>query len=128
MMPTFLLWRTQDRPIHRSQLDQTATRLTGYFSPLLAEVPQTTVRQNGSVNLIALTTPVREWKRSFFEEDAETWVQAIDYPMDALSLLECRGVPFDHDHFLLTLCRGLETDPRSYLREMSPPFSLVWTN
>ncbi len=73
-----------------------------------------------------LELPVRGWKPAFFEENDRAWAFAVDYPLNARTVLRSHGVRFDEPAVLLTLCRELSAAPERYLKDLAPPFSLIW--
>lgn len=105
-----------------------ATDMQTAFAPLFADPPRARVLGNGTVNLVSLELPVRKWKPAFFEQQRGSWAFAPEYPINARSVLNNRGVPFSEHDVLLTLCRCLQQDPEPILRELTPPFSLIWSD
>jgi hypothetical protein len=98
------------------------------FSPLFSAPPKPTIRQNAAMCMVFLELPVRGWKPPFFQEDERTWSLALDYPVDGCGALTANGIPFEDHDVLPILCRSLQDDPVLLLREMAPPFSLVWSS
>jgi hypothetical protein len=104
----FLLWRSS-----RVEARDVRDKLRNLLAPLFVKAPEVIVRRDGNPSLVVAHAPVPGWKRPFFEEDHDGWAQAIEYPLD------WRGS-------LLSLTRRLEENPAESLRELSPPFSLLW--
>jgi hypothetical protein len=111
---TFLLWR---RSLQK-RAEDVALALCDLLEPVLATPPEVRVLETPTASLVFLEQPVKGMKRPFFEQDADRWAFAIDYPVDA-------GGPAAK-HPLLDLCRQLEEDRGSLLDELSPPFSVMW--
>lgn len=97
----FLLWRDDGD----AETSRVAENLRKRFAPLLATPPEVTIRRSPAASLVILDVPLRGWNRPFFEEDECGWVQAIDYPIEATSLIAAR------DHLDLA--------------HLSPPFLLI---
>jgi hypothetical protein len=111
-MVVFLMWRGfpgEPRP------EYVAARLAELVAPVLAATPRVRILRPGSVRVVSLELPVRGWKPSPFEEDEQTWALAPDYPVGNASALP-------------VLCRALEDDPFGLVRELAPPWSLIWSD
>ncbi len=122
-MKILLMWpRDGDREPDPQVVGSNLERI---FSPLFATPLRRRVLRTTAVDLVFLELPVRGWKPPFFEEDGETWALALDYPLAARRVLTSLGM--NGRDILPTLCRALQDDPVPLLRELSPPFSLVWS-
>jgi hypothetical protein len=127
-MRILLLWRSPERRGDDLDPERVARKLQQIFSPLFSRPPRATIRQTPATTTVFLELPVRGWKPPFFEEDEQTWALAVEYPIDAQAALDATGIHVRQDTFLPTLCRSLEGHPTSLLRDMAPPFSLVWAS
>lgn len=78
------------------------------------------------VNFVMLEQPVSDCSLKFSEADEETWVEAIDYPLNARRVIGSRNGALPA--VLPALCRGIERSPEPFLRELTPPFSLIWAD
>ena len=125
-MKIFLLWRRM--PEQDWDAERVAPHLRSIFAPLFRKLPEPTIRQTSAASLAFLELPVRGWKPPFSEEDAEGWALAPDYPVNAQAVLEVNGTRCRDDGVLLALGRRLQEDPAPLLREMAPPFSLIWAS
>ena len=115
-MRTFLLWGSS----LRKPAAEVASALCGLLEPILARPPEVRVLETAAASLVFLQQPVQGMKAPFFEQDADRWALAIDYPCDAGRL-----VAKDR---LLGLCPNLEKNSGSLLEQLAPPFSLVWSD
>ena len=125
-MKVFLLWHRngdfgQDLDPYR-----VASSLQKQFSPLFSCAPTVRIRENAAAAFVCLELPVRGWKPTFFQEDARTWACAVDYPIDARPVLQANGIVFEEDYVLPALGRALRGNPAPFIREMAPPFSMLW--
>lgn len=107
-MELFLLWRSA-----RIGANEVRDELERMLAPLFARTPEVLVRRSGNPSLVVAHAPVPGWKRPFFEEDETGWTQAIEYPLDWAGSLRAAARSFDEN-------------PAATLRELSPPFSLLW--
>ncbi|MEO5590713.1 MAG: hypothetical protein ABIS03_14080 [Gemmatimonadaceae bacterium] len=126
-MNIFLLWQRRG-DADRELAGRVALNLQSLFSPLFSEPPKAMVVQGVAASLVSLELPVRGWKPPFWQEDGQTWAMAVDYPINGRTVLAANGVSFDEDNFLPALGRQLQDGPRTLLKEMAPPFSLVWSS
>ncbi|MCG8554399.1 MAG: hypothetical protein MJD61_03795 [Proteobacteria bacterium] len=125
-MVIFLLWRrTQEQGWDPERV---AANLRSTFAPLFKMLPKATIRQTPVASLVILELPVQGWKPPFFEEDTERWALAPNYPVNARAILAANGTHCQDDGLLLTLGRQLREDPAPLLRDISPPFSLIWAS
>lgn len=122
-MRSFLLWKNTERS---PSAERVSARMGEIFAPLFEEPP--TIRQLGTphATVLYLELPVRGFRPPCFQEDEETWALAIDYPLDAPLALEKLGSRPRDERLLLELARKLQVRPEPLLRELSPPFSLIW--
>jgi hypothetical protein len=114
-MQSFLLWQ-ESSPDAPTRAAEVAARLHGLLAPLFAAPIEIAVRCEGPPSMVVAHLDVAGWRRPFFEVDDERWVQAIEYPVDA------RG----NGDVLADASRTFERDAAPLLRELSPPFSLLW--
>ncbi|PYI83800.1 MAG: hypothetical protein DME26_14405, partial [Verrucomicrobia bacterium] len=105
-----------------------AENLQRVFAPLFGTALKQRVLQSPGTAMVVLDLPVPGWLPPFFQEDKQTWAFAGDYPTNARTVLAESGAGFSEDKVLLTLCRKLENDPRLLLRDLAPPYSLVWSS
>src|SRR5438034_3046343 len=127
-MRIFLLWRSiGDKGAALAAEDVTA-KLQKVFAPLFGTPIMQTVHQNPGMALVLLELPVQRWKPPFVQEDEHTCALAVDYPINGRTVLAANGVSFSEDNFLPALCHRLQTEPRTLLKDLAPPFSLVWTS
>jgi len=124
----FLLWRRIGASGPPFDPQGVGSDLQKLFSPLFRAPFMTKTMQNSSASLVLLELPVVGWKPAFYEEDAETWAVAPDYPINARSALAMRGTSVDDDGVLPALGRELRAAPAALLQELAPPFSLVWSS
>lgn len=127
-MSIFLLWRVPREAGQELEPLRVASSLQAIFSPLFAAPLSVKVRQNTTACLVVLELPAPGWKAPFFQYDEQTWALAIDYPLNAADVLAAHGIHVQADAALPTLCRQLEVQPRSLLKDLSPPFSLLWSS
>ena len=121
-MRIFLLW---DGEADTASADKVGADLARTFAPLLVEPPDVRVFSAGSAHFALLQLPVREWNVPFLQEDDGGWAAAIEYPINAASVLRGRGVRFARDAALPALARELMKDPSGLLEELAPPFALI---
>lgn len=123
-MVVFLLYR-----FHRSHHADPLTvgnRLRLIFEPLFQQLPPADVVCQGSLTLISFSKRVRRWNAPLVEEDEQSSVVAPNYPIDAEDCLRSRGLLAPGEGVLPALARALQRDPQPLLRELAPPFSLIW--
>ena len=127
-MSIILLWRHLSS--NRKPLDplRVASNLQKVFAPLFrAPLPQR-IQQTPGVGMVVLELPVPRWRPPFFQEDQETWALAVDYPINGRTVLAAKGVSVNEDNFLPALGRKLQEEPRPLLKDLAPPFSLIWSS
>ena len=127
-MRILLLWRSSRGAGEDLDPERVARKLQQIFAPLFSTAPKSTIRQTPAMTMVFLQLPVRGWKPPFFEEDEQTWALAIDYPIDARTVLAANGISVGNGSTLPVLCRNLQGNPTQLLREMAPPFSVVWSS
>ena len=126
-MRIFILWSDNGNAKIEMEPAQVAARIQGVFAPLFAgDLPQAHILGNGSVSLVSLELPVHQWKPAFFEQQSDSWAFAPEYPINARSVLHAHSIRFSEHNVLLTLSQCLQQDPEPFLRELTPPFSLIW--
>ena len=123
-MRTFLLWRDarEDAP----SASHVGELLRSRFEGLFETPPPLCVREYGPVRLAWIELPVSGWRAPFAQEDADGFALAIEYPLDAAAVLRERGLDCAPEASLCALAKELARDPDGCLRELTPPFSLVW--
>jgi hypothetical protein len=122
-MRVFLLWqRTPEDP----PPEVVAALLQELVAPVLHAPPDVRILTGAATTLVSLELPVNGWKPSPFQEDERLWVLAPDYPLGAESALATRGILASDENVLPVLCRALQDDPAPLVRELAPPFSLIW--
>jgi hypothetical protein len=124
----FLLWRAKDGQATTPVLADVAARLQALFGPLFDQPLAVRSLPLPAGGLVSLERPVSGWKAVTCAEDAQTWALAVDYPVNSSPVLSARGVRFDPAQPLPALCRELQKDPESWLRDLAPPFSLLWAD
>lgn len=124
-MSLFLLWQPEAVP-GLADIQQTAEKFAALFAPLFRAPLQARVICQPPIALINLSLPVQGWRATEFEEDADGWALALDYPTNSAQVLSRRNLAFRPGRPLLALCRALEKEPEPLLRELAPPFALVW--
>jgi hypothetical protein len=77
-------------------------------------------------NFVMLEQRVSGCEWQFSEADEQTRAEAIDYPLNARRVAGSRNGALPA--VLPALCRGIERSPELYLRELTPPFSLIWSD
>ena len=127
-MKIFLLWRCINDLGQVLAPERVASNLQKIFSPLFSTPPKERILQNSAMSVVVLEMLVLGWKPPFFQEDRQTWALALDYPINARTVLAENGISFENDSVLPILCRKLQHEPTVLLREMAPPFSLVWAS
>jgi hypothetical protein len=126
MTNIFLLWRR--RPGYDPDPDEVAARLQATFAPLFEVPPKARVRRTQATAMVHLELIPRGWNAPLFDEDADGWALAPDYPVNARSaagLTESGPPPAGT---LLAVCRKLQANPVPLLEEMAPPFSVIWSD
>lgn len=125
-MRIFILWRRQAGPGQDLEPERVARSLKELLGPLFSPPPPVQIEQNDVAAMVFLHLPVRGWNAPFVEEDEQGRAYVVDYPINARRVLEARGVEVKGDRVLPALARQLHAEPRHFLRELAPPFSLVW--
>jgi hypothetical protein len=126
-MNIFLIWQELGSARNRIDSHVVSRRLHDVFSPLFEELPTARARSLGSANLVSVELPVGGFKPAPHGSDASTWAYAPQYPINAARALAAVGAPVDDEADALpALGRALEAQPHRVLRELAPPFSLIW--
>src|SRR5262249_26573287 len=68
------------------------------------------------------------WIPDFFQQNETAWALSIDYPVDAAPVLDCNGGKAGSDSVLQALAEFFERDPAAALRQLSPPYAIVWSS
>jgi hypothetical protein len=122
-MLVFLLWQpTPEDP----RPEDVAARLQALFAPVLPAPPEVRILAGAGASLVSLEVTVNGWMPSPFQEDERLWALAPDYPVGAESALAAEGVRASGEGVLSVLSRALQDDPTPLVRELAPPFSLIW--
>src|SRR5688572_22692325 len=124
-MLIFLLWQRAPREPPAAAV---AARLQALFAPMLSVTPPARILEGASTSLVSLELPVQGWKPPPFEEDERGWALASDYPVGAAGALAGRGVRPATGRVLPALGRALQADPQPLVRELAPPFALIWSD
>jgi hypothetical protein len=122
-MVVFLLWQRipgDPRP------EEVAARLRAHLAPLLPARPEMRIASGAGTSLVSLELPVNGWKPSPFQQDERLWALAPDYPVGAESAVAASGIRASGESVLSVLCRALQDDAAPLVRELAPPFSLIW--
>ncbi|MFQ5783917.1 MAG: hypothetical protein ACE5H8_03735 [Alphaproteobacteria bacterium] len=127
-MKIFLLWHRETELGRTLDPYSVASSLQKIFAPLFSTPLRALIRQNAVAAMVFVELPVKGWRPAFFQEDERTWAFCGDYPINARSVLSANNRRFRENDVLPTLGRSLEDDPGPLLREMAPPFSLVWSS
>ncbi len=127
-MRIFLLWRYVGEAVAAPDAQRVASGLRSVFLPIVGAAPSARILHTSGATLVSLEWPTRGWKPPFFQEDDRTWALAGDYPLNGRAALAASGVAFGEHDFLPSLGRKLQEDPRPVLKELAPPFSLIWSS
>ena len=125
-MKVVLGWRSACVGATTPEARRVAADLQRLFQPLFGRPAPARILQHPAISFVELELPVRGWKAPFFEEDEQTWALAVNYPVNARTALASAGSGLPERGILPLLCRRLQRDPAPFLREMAPPFSLIW--
>ena len=94
-----------------------ATIFRRQLAPLFSDtLPEASVRRCGDACLVSVTIPVKGWRGPLEQADERTWVLAVNVPVGAPGGPE--GLP--------RLARRIQDDPDRLVRELAPPYTLVW--
>jgi len=128
-MLTFVVWKSKRAGERADGLDpdRVGERLRSVFSPVFEGPPAAVVRSAGSAHLAFLELPIKGWRPGYFASDGKSWALAGDYPLNARTVLASRGIPTSMSETLPTLGAALERDPEPLLKDLTPPFSLIWS-
>ena len=128
-MRIFLLWRRDTGPGAALDPADVAPALQDVFRPLFGQPLEVGVEGNAAAGMVFAQLPVRGWAAPFRQADEHGRAYATDYPVGVRRVLG-EGVggsaPFARDAELPALGRRLERDPGPVVRELPPPFALVW--
>src|SRR4051794_27167109 len=123
----FLLWRRDRGPGDALEPAAVGRRLAALFAPLLAAAPVIAVEERRAAAMVFAHLPVAGWRTPFVQHDAAGRAYAVDYPIGAARVLAATGAPVRPGQpELPALGQRLAVDPAPLLRELPPPFSLVW--
>jgi len=126
-MRTVLVWKAKDSHAREVTLapENVGQALQERFSPLFKKPPSTELLSAGDIRVAVLRLPVVGWSPPFLEEEGGEFAFAVDYPLNLGQVLDAseRG-----ERPLVSLGRRLERDPDPLLRELAPPFSMVWSH
>lgn len=126
-MRIFVLWRRDRGPGASLEPAAVARRLRAVLAPLLAAEPAIGVEERRAAAMVFAQLPVDGWRTPFVQEDEAGRAYAIDYPIGARRVLAAARAPAPEPASeLATLGRRLAEDPAPLLRELPPPFALVW--
>lgn len=106
--------------------DTVSQRLQKHFGGLVSQPFAAHQREAADVSLVYLEQPVQGWSASYIQQDSASFCISLDYPINAADVLASRGIRVESTNTLPTLCRELESDAASVLKELAPPFSLFW--
>jgi len=126
-MRIFLLWRRDTGPGAALDPDEVARALQDVVRPLFIEPPPVTVERNAAAAMVFAHLPVRGWAAPFAQEDEHSRAYATDYPIGVPRVLAPHGaLPPAPEGELPALGRRLDDDPAPVVRELPPPFALLW--
>ena len=125
-MKLFLLWRQGEDTEEDPDPGLVASNFQSVFAPLFGAPLAVRVVSGSGMNLVVLELPFPGWKPPSFEEDDQTWALAVDYPVNGRRVLRHGGG--DGRPFLPALCRALQEQPLRLLKDLSPPFCLIWSS
>ena len=122
-MRTVLAWKPKGEGF--IEPSKVAERLDARFSPLFKKAPKSDLLTVGEAHVALQHLPVSGWKPGFREDAGGDFAFATDYPHNAGQILDSgsRKGPL-----LLPLARALERDPAPLLREIAPPFAMIWSH
>src|SRR3954468_745263 len=104
-----------------------ARSLQQALAPLFSEPLHATTHADDDAAIVFLERPVAGWRAPFRQRDAGGRAFAVDYPIGVPRVMAACGYPAPTaDGELPALGRALAEDPEPLLRELPPPFSLVW--
>jgi hypothetical protein len=127
-MRMFLMWSRGPAASARLDPAVVARSLQEHFAPLFPAPPAATIHANAAAAMVFMQIPVAGWRAPFVQEDESGHAFAVDYPVGVPRVLAACGreAPGSADAELPALGRALAADPAPVLRELPPPFSLVW--
>jgi len=80
------------------------------------DLPEPVVRVTGNACLVSIAMPAKGWTRPQSDADDLTSALAVNVPVGCGAGAST----------LTALCRAVQADPDRAVREMSPPFTLLW--
>ena len=126
-MLTFVLWREKNDRGRRQSADRVGEKLRHSFRSVFEGPPAAVVRSRGNTHLAFLELPIRGWRQPYFSSDGERWALAADQPLNARAVLASNGIQSSVSDTLLTLGSNLARNPEPLLRDLTPPFSLIYS-
>ena len=126
-MRLFLMWSRCSGAGARLDPGRVARSLQEVLAPLFAAAPRATVEANGAAAMVFLDLPVEGWSAPFAQADRHGRAFAVDYPVGIGRVFAASGRPAPpRDAELPPFARMLADDPAPLLRELPPPFALLW--
>src|SRR4051794_15019159 len=123
----FLMWARGSSAGGQLDPRQVARSLRETLAPLFCEPLRTTVHATDAAAIVFLERPVAGWRTPFVQRDSGGVAFAVDYPVGVSRVLAACGLDRPGPGAELpALGRALAADPAPVLRELPPPFSLVW--
>src|SRR3954453_4980506 len=123
----FLMWARGSSAGGQLDPQEGARSLSETLAPLFCEPLRTTVHATDAAAIVFLERPVAGWRAPFVQRDSGSVAFAVDYPVGVPRVLAACGFhrppPASERP---ALGRALAADPAPVLRELPPPFSLVW--
>ena len=121
------MWRRDSPAGARLDPGAVARSLQQTLAPLFSAPLHATTHADGAAAIVFLERPVAGWRAPFRQRDAGGRAFAVDYPIGVPRVMAaCGHGPPPADGELPALGRALAEDPEPLLRELPPPFSLVW--
>ena len=128
-MLVFIAWQSSKNLCDLSFAQNVSSRLQTTFSPLFSHQPKATVLRCGSGGVAFLELEVRDWKPTYSEKEKDRWALAPHYPIGIQRFLAHETQPHNQNQgLLIRLSETLDNDAARVVRELSPPFSLIWSD
>lgn len=127
-MNVFLLWRRIDDPNSGPDSKKVVKKLGEIFAPLFEHLPAERIHSTPTARLAYLELPVRRWCVPLIEREKTCWSFAPEYPVNARIALESNGSDPGNGSIVPSLCRNLQKNPTPFLKDLAPPFSLIWSD